>query len=223
MSKRLALITSLVVLSMLLIAGIGGYLYYRSLRGTPQYSVALLVDAAKRDDKPKIEELVDYDAVVDDFVPQITSKAVELYGRGLPPDVINKMAAIATPIMPAVKQRARAELPRVIRSRFEEEFGYVPFFGMVLGADRYLRITNNGTDAVVQSKLPEHPLEIKMRRQGDNWRIVGVRDDQLATDIARKIGQEIIAVARNGDDATARRFGIGNLSDLLRQAEELVK
>src|SRR6476620_2637254 len=158
MPKRLFVIASLVVLSMLLIAGLAGYIYYRSLRGTPQYSIALLIDAAKRDDKPQIDSLVDIDAVVDDFLPQITGKAVELYGRGLSPAVINRMEVIATPILPAVKQRARAELPRVIRDR-SEEFGYVPFFGMVMGAQRYLDISVSGDTAVVKSKIKEHPLE----------------------------------------------------------------
>jgi hypothetical protein len=223
MSKRVFAIAGFVVLFMLLIAAVGGYLYYRSLRDTPQYSIALLVDAAKRDDKQQIDSLVDIDAVVDDFIPQITAKAVEMYGRGLSPAVLEKVATIAKPILPAVKQRARAELPRVIRNRFEEEFGYVPFFGMVLGADRYLEITINGDQAVVKSKVKNHPLEIKMRREGEVWRIVGVKDDQLATDISRKIGQEIIAIAANGGKDTAAQFGIGNLSDLLRQAEDLVK
>lgn len=222
MPKRLFVIASLVVLSMLLIAGLAGYLYYRSLRGTPQYSIALLIDAAKRDDKPQIDSLVDIDAVVDDFLPQITGKAVELYGRGLSPAVIDRMAVIATPIMPAVKQRARAELPRVIRDR-SEAFGYVPFFGMVMGAERYLDIRVVGDVAIVQSKIKEHPLEVTMQRYGDTWRIVGLKDEQLATDIARRIGQEFIAAAKNGETDTANRFGIGNLSDLLRQAEEQIR
>ena len=52
---------------------------------------------------------------------------------------------------------------------------------------------------------------------------MGLKDDQLATDIARRIGQEIIAAAKNGESDTINRFGIGNLSDLMRQAEELVR
>ncbi len=62
-----------------------------------------------------------------------------------------------------------------------------------------------------------------MKRNGETWQIVGVNDEQLATNIARTIGQEIIAIATNGGRNTANQFGIGNLSDLLRQAEELVK
>ena len=223
MLKHPFAIACIVVFGLAAIAGVGMLIYYQTLRSTPQYSLALLVDAAKRDDKAEIDLLVDINAVVDDFVPQITGKAIELYGRGQPPRVLEQVAKLATPILPAVKDRARAELPRVIRER-TGRFGYVPFFAMVMGAEQYLAITVNGDAAIVKSKVPEHPLEMKMRKSGDRWQIVGVKDEKLANDIARKIGQEIMAIAVSGGARNAAdKYGIGNLSDLLRRAEELVK
>ncbi|MFT3745915.1 MAG: hypothetical protein QM785_16710 [Pyrinomonadaceae bacterium] len=222
MSKRPFAIAGFVLLGLVLVAGVGAFIYYQSLKSTPQYSLALLVDAAKRDDKGEIAKLVDIDGVVDDFVPQITNKAVELYGRGQPPEVLRKVAKLALPLLPAVKERARAELPRVIRDR-TARFGSVPFFAMVMGAEKYLEISINGDMATVKSKLPEHQLEMKMKRNGDRWQIVGVREEQLATAIARKVGQEIMAVAVGGGKKAADEFGIGNLTELLKQAEELVK
>lgn len=206
-----------------LLAGVGGWLYWRSLKGTPQYSLALLIDAAKRDDKPAIETLVNIDSVVDDFVPQVTGKAVELYGKGLPPKVIGRLAQLAAPIVPAVKERARVELPRIIRERVEL-FGDVPFAAMVIGAGRYLDIKVLGDNAVVTSKVPNHPLELKMRRNGTQWQIVGVKDDDLATQIARAIGQDIITVAMNGGaQKSADKLGDVSITDILRKAQELVK
>src|SRR5215204_4266923 len=64
------------VLALVLVGLIGGTVYYLGLRKTPQYSLALLIDAAKRDDKTDVSSLIDTNAVVDDFVPQITSKAI---------------------------------------------------------------------------------------------------------------------------------------------------
>lgn len=222
MSKRPFAIAGFVLLGIVLVAGVGALLYYQSLKRTPQYSLALLVDAAKRDDKAEIAELVDIDAVVDDFMPQVTGKAIELYGRGQPPEVLRQVARLALPLLPAVKERARAELPRVIRDR-TARFGSVPFFAMVMGADQYLDIAITGDTAIVKSKIPEHPLEMKMKKNGDRWQIIGVRDEQLATAIARKVGQEIMAIAVGGGKRAADQFGIGNLTDLLRQAEELVR
>ena len=222
MSKRPFAIAGFVLFGLVLVAGIGTFFYYQSLKSTPQYSLALLVDAAKRDDRSEIASLVNIGAVVDDFVPQITNKAVELYGRGQPPEVLRKVAKLALPLLPAVKERARAELPRVIRER-TKRFGSVPFFAMVLGADKYLDIAIDGDIAIVKSKLPEHQFEVKMKRSGDRWQIIGVKEEQLATAIARKVGQEIMAVAVGGGKKAAEEFGIGNLTELLKQAEELVK
>ena len=223
MPKRPFVIVVTALLTLITVGAIGGLLYYRSLRDTPQYSLALLIDAAKRDDKADIDSLVDTNAVVDDFVPQVTGKAIELYGRGQRPETLAQLAKIAEPILPAVKERAAAELPRVIRDR-TERFGYVPFFAMVMGADRYLDITVDGETARVNSKIEDHPLELTMHKRGERWQIVGIRDEQLATDIARKIGQEIIAIAATGGAKNAvNKFGIGNLSELLKQAEQLVR
>jgi hypothetical protein len=210
------------LVAILVIAGAAGLLYYQSLKTTPQYSLALLIDAARRDDKAQIAELVDTDAVVDDFVGQIVERAVDLYGRGLPPVVIQKAATLAEPIMPSIKDRARAMLPGAIKVR-AQRLGNVPFFMMVFAADRYLNIQVEGDIAKVTSKDPDRPFEIKMRRHRDRWQIVGVKDDQLATDIARSIGQQIIELATAKlTDAAAERLGIGNLLNLVRQAEDLV-
>jgi hypothetical protein len=214
-----AVLTAVAILAVLTTA----FLYYQSLKTTPQYSIALLVDAAKRDDKAVVDQFVNVNAVVDDFLPQITDKAIEMYGRGLPPDVIARATRIAQPIVPAVKDRARAELPRVIRSR-TERFGYIPFFAMVMGADQYLDISVVGDVATVNSKLADRKLEMTMRRNGETWQIVGVRDEKLATDIARAIGQQIMTLAAEGiNRRSADRLGVGNVAELLRQAEELVK
>ena len=223
MSKRPFIIAAVVALSILLIAGVGGLLYYQSLKQTPQYSLALLVDAAKRDDTQTVNELIDIDAVVEDFVPQIMTRAIELFGRGMPVGVVQKAAKLAEPIMPAIKDRVRAQLALVIRDR-TERFGRVPFVVMVFGADRYLDFEVTGDTAIVKSKSGERPFQMKMRRSGDRWQIVGVRDDQLATDIARTIGQQIIEAATKGlTNEAADLLGVGKLADLLRQAEDLVR
>jgi hypothetical protein len=201
----------------------GMWAYWRSLRDTPQYSVALLIDSARRGDQATVGTLVDTNSVVDDFIPQVTAKAVELYGRGVPVRTIERVSAVAAPLVPAVKDRAREELPRLIRQK-SERFDDVPFAGMVLAADRYLDIHFEGELAFVKSKLPQHTFEIKMRRQGEHWQIVGVRDDELAERISRKIGQELMAAASNGSiNGASRRLGVENLSDLIQNAEDIFK
>jgi hypothetical protein len=209
--------------AIIVIVGIAAVFYWRGMRSTPEYSLALLIDAARRDDGEAVGKLVDINSVVDDFMPQITGKAMELYGRGLPAQKTRDLAAVAAPILPAVKDRARAELPGVIRER-TSKFEYVPFAAIVFGADRYLNIEVSGDLAEVTSKLPDRPLAFRMKRSGDGWQIVGIRDDRLAESIARTVGQQIIAVASGatiGDNE--RNLGVKDLQDILKQAEKLLR
>ena len=220
---RIARLIFFAMVALLVMSCSAGFIYWRSMKQTPQYSLALLIDAARRDDKAAVGRLVESDKVVDDFVPQIMSSAVEMYGRGLPQQVINNLTVVAQPIMPALKDRARLELPRVIRER-TEKFAYVPFAAIVMGADRYLDIAVRGDTAEIKSKIEDKPLELKMKRVGDHWQVVGVRDKDLADKIARTVGQQIIAVASGANIGDAsRNLGVIDLQDVLKRAEDLLR
>ena len=223
-NSRKIIVSIASVLLLLIGAGaLGGYLYWRSFENTPQYSLAMLVDAARRHDQAGVDNVVAVDAIVDEFLPQITDKAVELYGRGLSPQTIARVQKVATPVMPALKQRARVQLPNLIRKK-TERFESVPFAAMVVGAEQYLDITQNGDTAIVKSRLPEHSFEVRMQRNGTGWKIVSVRDEALATEIAQKVGQEIIAVATNGGvEKAGDKLGIKNLQMILAEAEEIFR
>ena len=215
-----------VLVAVFLISAIGGFFYWRHLKTTPQYSLALLVEAAKKEDQKAIDELIDTDVVIDNFVPQIVDKAVELYGRGLAPGILKRITRVATPFMPVVKRRARAELPNLIREK-TEKFDKVPFWVMTIGAERYLKFEVDGDKATVTSGNPEQPLHLTMKRNGDKWQIVAFKDEKLAKNIAQKIGQEMIALAKNRGkdtiDNLGRRVGIPNLGDIIDQTEEIFK
>ncbi len=209
-----------------LIIGIGSFFYWQNLKKSPQYSLALLVDAARNNDQAKVDELVNTDAVVDDFLPQITDKAVELYGRGLPPEKIKQVSRVVAPLLPAVKERARAELPNLIREK-TAAFNNVPFWAIAIGAQRYLDIRIEKDQAFIKSKTLERPLEVTMKKNGDKWQVVGVKDEVLAQRIAEKVGQEIIAVVqKNGANSlrnAGKNLGVENVQDLLKQAEDIFK
>ena len=217
--KKILAAVAVLFLAVLLVAAVGAFFYWQHLKTTPQYSLALLVDAARRDDQAEIDRLVDVDAVVDDFIPQITDKAVELYGRGLAPSVINKVAAAVAPYLPAVKQRARAEIPDLIREK-TKSFEKVPFWAIALGAGRVLEISEKGDTATVKSFVGDRPFEVEMKRAGDRWQIVAIKDEEIARRIAEKIGQEIIAAAKSGDiEKAGKQIGIDNLKDLLENTD----
>lgn len=214
-----------IFLVFIVLAGaVGGYFYWQHLKKTPQYSLALLVDAARRDDQKAVDELVDTDAVVDDFLPQITNKAVELYGRNLPPATIAKIEQVAAPLLPAIKIRARAEVAGLIRDK-TKKFGNVPFWAIALGADKFVEITQENDKAFVNSKLQERQLNLTMKRgDGGKWQIVGLKDEETAKQIAEKIGQQIIAAAgKGGLKRAGEQLGVQNLGDVINNLDGIFK
>jgi len=207
----------------LIVGGVGSYFYWQNLKKTPQYSLALLVDAARRDDQKAVDELVDTDAIVDDFMPQITDKAVELYGRGVAPATIQKMAQIATPLMPAIKQRARAEVPDLIREK-TSKFEKIPIWAIAVGSRNYLDVINEGEKAFVRSKLEDRPFEVTLKRNGERWQVVAIKDEVLARRVAEKIGQDLISIAQKGNVKKAgEQLGVSNLEEVLKKAEDIFK
>src|SRR5229473_8166249 len=52
----------------------GGYFWWRHYQGRPAYSLALLVDAAQRNDGAEIDRLLDMDKITNDFVSQVKAK-----------------------------------------------------------------------------------------------------------------------------------------------------
>ncbi len=213
-------------LIMSFLGGIGGFGYWQYLKTTPQYSLALLVDAAKRDDQKAIDELIDMDKTIDDFVPQIIENAIELYGRGLEPTLIQQISLVATPFLPVVKRRARAELPNLIREK-TKGFEKYPFWVLAVGANRYLEFERDGDIATITSKIPEQEFNIKMKRNGNRWQIVGVKDEKLAKRIAQKIGEEMINLvktrSKDSIEELGRGVGIPNLGEIIKKTENIFK
>lgn len=213
-----------ILATLLIIGGIGAFFYWQSVKKTPAYSLALLVDAARRGDQAQMEQLVDTEAVVEDFMPQVTAKAIELYGRNLSPQVIARIEQTAAPLVPAVKQRARAELPRVIREK-TAPVEKIPYWLIALGADRAVDISVENETATIKSKIPERPLELTMKRSGaERWKVVALKDNILAQKIAEKIGQDVIALAAKGGVKKAgEQFGIKNLDEIMKDTENIFK
>src|SRR5205085_6811316 len=116
-------------------------------------------------------------------------------------------------LIPAIKERVKAELPRLIREK-TQPVEKVPYWVIAIFAERGVDIRQDGDTAYVTSKIVERQLELTMKRNGDVWQIVAVKDDALAKQIAEKIGQEIIAAAgKGGLDKIGKQGGINNLGD----------
>jgi len=202
-----------------LTASVGVYFYWQSVKRKPQYSLALLVDAARRDDSEKLRQLIDVDAVVDNFVSQFTDKAIELYGKNIAPEKIKRVATVISPILPAVKQKVRAEMPRIIREK-TKPFEQIPWWAIAIGVGGVLETRIETDTAYIKSNDASRKIELTMKREGDLWRIVAIKDEHLARQMAEEIGQEVFSsISKEGLRKTGEKLGISGLEDLIKKLE----
>ncbi len=204
------------------LAAAGCFVYWQHLKTRPEYTLSLIVHAAQTDDRETLYRLIDSDAVVDDMAPQVMKKAAELYGRGLPPQILSQLESAAAPLIPLIKGRVRNELPAAVKQR-TSDLSHTPRWLLTLAAPRYLDVTVSGETASVRSKLPEHTFEVKMKKVNDVWVVVGVTDEAFAKAVAEAIGESLIKIIKDRrPSAGGLPIDPAHIDRLLKKADDLL-
>lgn len=193
-ARVLALVGILLALLVLGVA-LGAFFWWQNYKTKPAYSLALLVDAAQTNDQAAFDQLVDTDAVVNSFVPQVVDKAI---GRAassvvtaVAGSVREKIEALVPKLMPAVKQQVRAEVVKGVKELSERAEGK-PFFLIALAMPFIVDINEEGDSAQVNANLKDRAVQLTMKRNGDHWKIVAVKDEVMAGRIVDSIWQKIV-------------------------------
>jgi hypothetical protein len=188
------------VLALLVLGALaGGYLWWRSYKTRPAYSLALLVDAAQRDDAKAIDEIVDTDKIVENFIPQVTEKAMGRYAAALTATLSKQVETLVPKLLPDVKDRVREEVANRVREVGKRAEGK-PFIIIALGVPYAVNIKEEGNTAIASATLEGRPTELTMQRgDGGRWKIVAVKDEELATRMVDNIAKNLPAVGSELD------------------------
>lgn len=192
--KRYLSLTALIVVGVVLVLLVSSYVWWRGFERSPAYSLALLVDAAQRDDKQAVESLINADTIAEGFIPQVVEK---LAGQGsqLTPQARAQLTNVMPQLLPRVRETMRDEVARNLKELSKDDSGRTPFFVKALGVRGFTDVKEQGDTASVAVKSDARALDLTMKREGDRWRVVNVKDDKLATDIAARLASSIPANA----------------------------
>src|SRR6266849_4565383 len=116
----------------------GGYFWWRHYQGQPAYALALLVDAAQRNDGAEIDRLLDMDKITTDFVTQVKARVP---GSSLLP------AQIEQTLTPKLKPTVRDELIKEVQRLTERAKGK-PFPLIALAVPYFVNIKRDGNTAI---------------------------------------------------------------------------
>lgn len=183
-------IVLLVIAALLVGLAIGFFFWWRSYKTGPAYSLALLVDAAQRNDAGGIDEIVDTNKIVQNFAPQVTEQATGRLGTALTPVLRKQVAAVVPKLLPNVQQKVHDEVIKQVKEIGAQAEGK-PFFLIALSIPYILDITEDGDTAKATWAQNGRTLELFMQRNGERWKIVGVKDEALAKRLVDDIAKDL--------------------------------
>lgn len=191
--RKVLAFVALIAVAALAVLVVGSYVWWQSYKKSPAYSLALLVDAAQRDDRRTIDELIDSNRVAENFIPQIAGK---VYGVEVAPaqaeSLRRQVEALAPQIVPGVRDQIRDEIARAVKEAAASTGGQMPFVLLVLGIPRVANeLKEEGDAASVLFNLNNRPVELTMQRNGTRWKIVAVKNDELAAGIAERVAASL--------------------------------
>src|SRR5712691_9493599 len=131
----------------------GGYFWWRHYQSQPAYSLALLVDAAQRNDGAEIDRLLEMDKITNDFVTQVKARVP---GSSLLP------AQIEQSLTPKLKPTVRDELVKEVQRLTERAKGK-PFPLIALAVPYFVNDTQNGSAATAEMRLEDQQIKLTMR------------------------------------------------------------
>ena len=203
-ARRYLSITALVVIGIVLVLLVGSYAWWQSYKKSPAYSLALLVDAAQRDDMPVVESLIDADKIAEGFVPQVIEKLAGA-NSNVPPAARAQLTTALPQLLPRVREGVRDQIAASMKSLSNSTSGSVPFFLTALGMRTAADVREQGDAAAVTVKAGDRPIELNMQRNGERWRVITVKDDQLASDISARLASSVPALAQPGQQQNQPR------------------
>jgi hypothetical protein len=202
--RRALSMAALVAGGLLLVLLVGSYTWWQSYKRGPAYSLALLIDAAQRDDLPAVEAMIDGDRVAQGFIPQVIEK-LSGAGAALPPEARGRLTAALPQLLPRVRETMREEVARGVKEAAGQSGARYPFFVLALGVPRAADVRETGDSATVKVNRGDQQTELSMQRSGDTWKVGGVKDDELAGRLATRLAASLPAAAPPGPQRRSGR------------------
>ena len=190
--KVLAILAALVLL-IVLVAAAGVFFWWRHYQTTPAYSLALVIDAAQRNDMAAFNNQLDNDAIAKNLLASVREKASNRYGIALNDALQRKIDGMLPALVPQLKERINTEVAKEIKE-FSARAESKPFLLVVLAISSIAKINTEGDNARAIAAIPDRTIELALRRDGDRWKVVDFKDDVVVERIVDSVMKDLPAI-----------------------------
>jgi hypothetical protein len=164
----------------------GAYFWWQHFESTPAYSLAVLADAAQRDDTATIDSVLDSDKIADDFVSQVRQRISNSYSSAIPSVLTGQIDSAVAALTPKLKPTVHDEVVREIK-RLTAPAAGKPLFLIALAVSQFADIKQENNIAHVLVNIKDEQFQLTMQPDAGRWRVTAVQDDKLAQRIADSV------------------------------------
>jgi len=190
--KILAIFLILIFVGVLA-AAVGGFLYWRHYQTTPAYSLALIIDAAQRNDMASFQKQIDDDAIAKNLIDEVNKKAQERYGIALSPALQKQIDTMMPTLVPRLKETIHEEVAKEIKE-FASKSEPKPFIVVAFAVPTLMTITTEGDKSRATAALPNRTIELGLQRDGDLWKVTEFKDDVLLQRVVDSVMKDLPAI-----------------------------
>ncbi len=195
------------VVLLLLVGGVvgGGYAWWRHYQSSPAYSLAVLADAAQRNDTATIDGILDTDKVTSDFVAQVRQRATGSFLSSISSTWSAQTDSAMQTLTPKLKQTVHDSFVNELK-RLTEPAAGKPFILVALAINRFADIKQENNVAHATVNIKDEQLQLTMQQDLGRWRITAVQDDKLAQQIADGVEQNLPAPGNRIQDEINKQW-----------------
>jgi hypothetical protein len=203
------LITGVVLL--LLAGGVTGgvYLWWRNYQNSPAYTLAILADAAQRNDNATVDSIFDIDKVCDDLMAQVRQHTGGSAGAAINSVLPAQTDAALQTLTPKLKETMHDEVVKELQRLTEAAKGK-PFILVALAITRFVDVKEENNIAQAKVNIKDEHLQLTMQAStqagGPRWRVTAVQDDKLASVVTESVKRNLPSSGTQVQDAIGKEW-----------------
>ena len=187
--RVLAILAGIVVV-IIVVAAASGFFWWRRYQSTPAYTLALIVDAAQRNDVAEFQKRIDDEEIAKNMIASVSQKAAGRYGFALNSSVQQQIDNVLPSLLPRLKQTIHDEVAKEIKA-FASKSEPKPFVFLLVAIPSLVTVTTEGETAKATTAVSDRPIELTMRRDADRWRVTDFRDDLVVQRVVDSVMKEL--------------------------------
>jgi len=190
--RILAIVFGLLLVIAIAVA-VGGFLWWRNYQTTPAYTLALIVDAAQRNDLPEFQKRIDDEEIAKNMIATVSQKAAGRYGFALSGSMQQRIDSLLPSLTPRLKQAINDEVAKELKdvaSKSEPK----PFLLLAATLSSIVNVTTEGDSARATTSMLGRPIELTMRRDADRWKVTEYKDEVVVQRVVDSVIKELPAI-----------------------------